>query len=157
MDYYGRLKRLWDELGNFEQLPTCKCGKCTCNLGSILEKKREEEKVHLFLMGLDENLYGTVRSNILAQDPLPNMNKVYSILIQEERVKTITRGKEERGDIMALVTRTRPDGRNKSSVVCSHCNRTGHASDTCFALHGYPEWWGDRPRSDGKGAGHGRG
>ena len=157
MDYYGRLKRLWDELGNFEQLPMCKCGKCTCNLGSILEKKREEEKVHLFLMGLDENMYGTVRSNILAQDLLPNMSKVYSILIQEERVKTITRGKEERGEIMALVTRTRSDGRDKSSVVCSHCKRTGHESDTCFALHGYPEWWGDRPRSDGKGAGRGRG
>ena len=84
MEYYGRLKQLWDELGNFEQLPTCKCGKCTCNLGSSLEKKREEEKVHSFLMGLDENVFGTTRSNILAQDPLPNMNKVYSILIQEE-------------------------------------------------------------------------
>ena len=84
MEYYGRLKQLWDELGNFEQLPTCKCGKCTCNLGSSLEKKREEEKVHSFLMGLDENVFGTARSNILAQDPLPNMNKVYSILIQEE-------------------------------------------------------------------------
>ena len=84
----------------------CKCKKCTCNLGSILEKKREEKKVHLFLMGLDEHMYEMVRSNILAQDPLPNMNKVYSIHIQEEQVKTITRHKEERGEIMALVTRT---------------------------------------------------
>ena len=58
---------------------------------------------------------------------------------------------------MALVTRTRPDGRHKSSVVCSHCTRMGHEADTCFALHGYPEWWGDRPRSNGKGAGRGRG
>ena len=82
----------------------CKCGKCTYNLGLILEKKQEEEKVHMFLVGLDENMYGTVRSNILAQDPLPNMNKVYSTLIQEERVKTIARGKEEREEIMALVT-----------------------------------------------------
>ena len=82
----------------------CKCGKCTYNLGSILEKKREEEKGHIFLVGLDENIYETVRSNILAQDPLPNMNKVYSILIQEERVKTIARGKEEPGESMALVT-----------------------------------------------------
>ena len=56
---------------------------------------------------------------------------------------------------MALVTRTRLDGREKSSVVCSHCKRTGHEDDTCFALHGYLEWWGDRPRSDGKGVGRG--
>uniref|UniRef100_A0A6N2M1J8 Glycoside hydrolase family 19 catalytic domain-containing protein n=1 Tax=Salix viminalis TaxID=40686 RepID=A0A6N2M1J8_SALVM len=100
-----------DELDNFKQTPVCKCGNCTCNLGSILEKKREEEKVHLFLMGLDEQTYGTVRSNILAQDPLTGLNKVYSILTQEER-------------------------------------KVGHEAETCFELQGYPEWWGDRPRSD---------
>ncbi|KAK3017878.1 hypothetical protein RJ639_004174 [Escallonia herrerae] len=95
VNYYGKLKMIWDELANFEQMPTCKCGKCTCDLGSVLEKKREEEKVHQFLMGLDETIYGTVRSNLLAQDPLPNLNRVYSTLIQEERVKTIAREKEE--------------------------------------------------------------
>ena len=73
-----------------------------CELGAVLEKKREEDKVHSFLMRLDETMYGTVRSNILAQDPLPSLNKVYSILIQEERVKIIAQRKEERGDVMAL-------------------------------------------------------
>ena len=65
VDYYGRLKHIWDELGNFDQITTCKCGKCTCNLEAILAKKQEDEKVHTFLMGLDENTYGTTRSNIL--------------------------------------------------------------------------------------------
>jgi len=54
VDYYGKLKQIWDELDNFDQLPTCKCGKCECKLGAALEKKREEEKVHSFLVGLDE-------------------------------------------------------------------------------------------------------
>ncbi|KAK3019894.1 hypothetical protein RJ639_002943 [Escallonia herrerae] len=90
---------IWDELADFEQMLTCKCRKCTCDLGSVLEKKREEEKVQQFLMGLDETIYGTVRSNLLAQDPLPNLNRVYSTLIQEERVKTIARGKEERATL----------------------------------------------------------
>jgi len=151
-DYYGKLKQLWDELDNYEQPPTCKCGKCECELGATLEKKREEDKVHSFLMRLDEPMYGTVRSNILAQDPLPSLNKVYSILIQEERVKIITQRKEERGDVMALAIRAGRDGSNKS-LVCTHCKRTGHAAESCFALVGYPEWWGDRPRSDGKGGG----
>ncbi|KAK3030496.1 hypothetical protein RJ639_038802 [Escallonia herrerae] len=96
VNYYGKVKMIWDELTNFEHMPTCKCGKCTCDLGSVLEKKREEEKVHQLLMGLDETIYGTVRSNLLAQDPLSNLNRVYSTLIQEERVKTIAREKEER-------------------------------------------------------------
>jgi len=40
--------------------------------------------VHTFLMGLDDTVYDTVRSNILAHNQLLNLNKVYSILIQEE-------------------------------------------------------------------------
>ena len=149
-DYYGRLKQLWDELGNFEPMVICKCGNCTCNLKSTLEKHRENDRVHLFLMGLDDNLYGTVRSNILAQDPLPNLNKVYSILIQEERVRTFTRGKEDRGEIMALATRSRFDDKDKSNLTCSHCKKKGHDLSNCFELNGYPEWWGDRPRNDGR-------
>jgi hypothetical protein len=55
--YYGKLKKLWEELSNYDQVPTCKCGLCTCRLSSVLEKKREEEKVHQFLMGLDDTLW----------------------------------------------------------------------------------------------------
>lgn len=158
MDYYRKLKQIWDELDNFKQTPVCKCGNCTCNLGSILEKKREEEKVHLFLMGLDEQTYGTVRSNILAQDPLTGLNKVYSILTQEERVKMITRGRDEQREIMALATRTRPDRRDRANMLYSHYKKVGHEAETCFELQGYPEWWGDQPRSDERnGFGRGRG
>jgi len=57
------------------------------------------------LMGLGETVFGTVRSNILAQDPLPNLNKVYWILIQEERVRDMTRGKEET-EVIAFAVRS---------------------------------------------------
>ena len=57
---------------------------------------------------------------------------------------------------MALAVRARRDRKDKT-MVCSHCKRTGHESENCFGLIGYPEWWGDRPRSDGKGGGCGRG
>ncbi|KAF7840374.1 retrovirus-related Pol polyprotein from transposon TNT 1-94 [Senna tora] len=157
MDYYGKLKRIWDELDDFEQLPTCKCGKCTCELNTTFEKRREDDKVHLFLMGLDASVFGTLRSTILALEPLPDLDKVYSLLIQEEQVRNITRGKEEGSDvagIMALATRVRVNGRDQKPV-CSHCKKTGHDSGNCFALIGYPDWWGDRPRSDGKSGGRG--
>ncbi|KAK3012177.1 hypothetical protein RJ639_010476 [Escallonia herrerae] len=162
VNYYGKLKMIWDELANFEQIPTCKCGKCTCDLESVLEKKREEEKVHQFLMCLDETIYGTVRSNLIAQDPLPNLNRVYSTLIQDERVKTIASGKEERGKAMAFAAqsmaayRSRGEWKDKN-MVCSNCKRSGHESENCFLLIGYPEWWGDCPRGDGKPGGRGRG
>ncbi|KAK3008446.1 hypothetical protein RJ639_014444 [Escallonia herrerae] len=143
-------------------MSTCKYGKCTCDLRSVLEKKREEEKVHQFLMGFDETIYGTVRSNLLTQDPLPNLNRVYSTLIQEERVKTIAHEKEERGEAMAFAVqntaayRTRGEWKDKN-VVCSNCKRSGHESENYFLLVGYPEWWGDHPRGDRKAGGHGRG
>jgi len=88
--YYGKLKKLWVDLANHEKTPTCTCGRYTCDLKAKLEKRREEEKIHQFLMGLDEATYGIVRSNILSQDPLPSLNKIYSILVQEEHVKNVT-------------------------------------------------------------------
>ncbi|GKD05971.1 retrovirus-related pol polyprotein from transposon TNT 1-94 [Tanacetum coccineum] len=93
-------------------------GLCVCKLGAVFEKKQEEEKVHTFLMSLDESVYGTARSNILAQDPLPNLNKVYSILIQEERVNTMVRGKDERPELMALAMQNRTEAKNRS-VICT--------------------------------------
>lgn len=66
-NYYEKLTKFWEELANFEQILTCKFGKCMCDLGVVLEKKREEDKVNLFLIRLDETLYGTVRPNLIAQ------------------------------------------------------------------------------------------
>ncbi|KAF7812227.1 retrovirus-related Pol polyprotein from transposon TNT 1-94 [Senna tora] len=70
------------------------------------------------------------------------------------RVKIIARGKEEGGEVMALATRTR-DGRDQK-VVCTHCKKAGHESSNCFALIGYPEWWGDRSPGDSKSGGTSR-
>jgi hypothetical protein len=36
--------------------------------------------------GLDGDMYGTVCSNLLATDPMPSLNKMYSILVQVERM-----------------------------------------------------------------------
>ncbi|PNX93517.1 retrovirus-related Pol polyprotein from transposon TNT 1-94 [Trifolium pratense] len=153
--YYGKLKKLWEELVNYDQILTCKCGLCTCNLGNQITKKREEEKIHQFLMGLDDTLYGTVRSNLLAQDPLPTLNKVYATLVQEERLRMVTRVTEERGEAMAFAVHSKFKNKEKEES-CSHCNQVGHNSEGCFQLIGYPEWWGDRRRRPMKGSGRGK-
>lgn len=98
--YYGKLKALWDELENYQQIPLCTCGGCKCDIASQFEKRREEERVHQFLMGLDNSMYGIVRSNMLATNPLPSLNRVDSTLIQEERMKAITQAKEEHREIV---------------------------------------------------------
>jgi len=57
---------------------------------------------------------------------------------------------------MAFAVRSRMDGKDKSGV-CSHCKRSGHDTESCFTLIGYPDWWGDRPRNDDKVGGRGMG
>lgn len=76
------------------------------DFGAILEKKREDEKVHPFLMGLDETIYGTVRSNLLAQDLLPTLNRVYSKLVQDKRVKMMARGIDKHRKAMTFIEQT---------------------------------------------------
>ena len=100
--YYGRLKSLWDELNNYDSIPVCTCTGCKCNITTQLEKKQEEERVHQFLMGLDEDGYEKARSNILSIEPLLNLNRVYAMIVQQERVRTMTRTKEERGSPMSF-------------------------------------------------------
>ena len=82
--YFGKLKVLWDELANSDKIPSCTCGGCKCGIDAQLEKRREEEKVHQLLMGLDDASYGTVRSNILASDPLSSLNRVYAMLVRRK-------------------------------------------------------------------------
>ena len=100
--YYEKMKALWDELANYEQIPSYICGGCKCNIEAQLEKRREEEKVHQFFMGLADAIFGIVCSNLLASKPLPPLNSMYLTLIQEERMKSITRTKEDRGETMGL-------------------------------------------------------
>ncbi|KAL1203500.1 hypothetical protein V5N11_009861 [Cardamine amara subsp. amara] len=66
--YFGRLTKLWDDLSNYDTTVTCKCGMCTCNLGTKLEKKRDEDKIHQLLLGLDENVFTGVRASIIDKE-----------------------------------------------------------------------------------------
>ncbi|CAH9124002.1 unnamed protein product, partial [Cuscuta epithymum] len=69
----------------------------------------ESEKIHDFLMGLDRETYGTLRSNILGtDDDLPSLTKVYQLVIQEERHQNLTRGKEEKTEAVAFAARVGP-------------------------------------------------
>jgi len=77
---FTKLKELWDELGAHQQMPICSCLK-----KFSLSKFQEREKVHQFLLGLDSNQFGTFRTNIFAVEPLPNLNKIYSMVLREER------------------------------------------------------------------------
>ncbi|KAL5702971.1 hypothetical protein ACHQM5_028122 [Ranunculus cassubicifolius] len=159
MNYYGRLKKLWDDINDFYALPTCSCLGCRCDLSTILRRKREDNQVRELLMGL-ESYYANVRSSLLGIEPLPSLNTVYSRLVQEEEVRQLTVGRTEAAPLSFAVRGSTSQGRgaggavrNKSSLLCTHCNRTGHLEDRCYTKHGFPENWGQRQGTVGRGRG----
>lgn len=144
--YYGKLTRIWDSLASFRPLRTCKCGLCTCDLGTTQEADREEDKVHQFLFGLDDQ-FRAVRSSLVARVPIQPLEEVYNIVRQEEDLRA---SGEERPEVTSFDVQTRPRYRideKEKGILCKHCNRSGHSSDSCYAVIGFPEWWGDRPKS----------
>ncbi|XP_057548190.1 uncharacterized protein LOC130826613 [Amaranthus tricolor] len=93
--YFGKLKVLWDELAQLQPLISCKCGKCTCDVSKQHVKHREDDMLQQFLLGLYSEYYTQIRSNILAQDPLPSLNKAYQQVSQEELVRGFARVQDE--------------------------------------------------------------
>lgn len=160
--YFGKLTRIWDSMSTYRPLRLCKYGKYECDLGTIKEKDREEDKVHQFLFGLDESLFRTGRSSLVSSISIQPMEEVYNIVHQEEDlVRNGTKSVEDQQDVAAFGVQTRSLFRKEDRdkfVLCKHCNRALYSSDSCYAIIGYPEWWGDRPRSRStQGCGRGGG
>ncbi|XP_074266641.1 uncharacterized protein LOC141589919 [Silene latifolia] len=76
VEYYTKLKAVWDELASYSRVPTC-----TCGAGKEILKEKEEEKVHQFLMGLDDDVYGGLGTNLLMEEPIPTLSRVYGIML----------------------------------------------------------------------------
>lgn len=78
--YYRHLKKIWDELLTYVKAQGCTSDKCTCNWAADLSQEKEESCVHQFFHGLDDDLYGTLHFNLIAQDPLPPLNRTYRLM-----------------------------------------------------------------------------
>lgn len=80
------------ELGNYATQPSCTCWGCTCGAAKELSTERKYEKLHNFLMALNDSL-GTIRSQILNMEPLPSLNKAYALVVKEQKQKNIAIGR----------------------------------------------------------------
>ncbi|KAG7552831.1 Zinc finger CCHC-type [Arabidopsis thaliana x Arabidopsis arenosa] len=135
--YYGKLSQLWRSLSDYQQAKTME----------EVRKEREEDKLHQFLMGLDESVYGAVKSALLSRVPLPTLEEAYNTLTQDEESKSLSRMNDTRNDgvsfIVQTTSRIRNNSENREAIdnrVCSHCGRVGHLAEYCFKLIGYPPW-----------------
>ncbi|GKF59879.1 hypothetical protein Tco_0176665 [Tanacetum coccineum] len=62
---------------------------CTCVVFDKFLERDSHLKLIQFLMKLN-NVYESVKSQILAMDPLPNVNKAYYIVQQIEKQRQVT-------------------------------------------------------------------
>ena len=81
-NYYNHFKTLWDQLDSIDPPP-----ECTCHTATAWQKKVSNARVYQLLMGINES-YHILCTQILAMDPLPNIGKIYGLLIAEEHTKT---------------------------------------------------------------------
>ncbi|XP_019430194.1 PREDICTED: uncharacterized protein LOC109337635, partial [Lupinus angustifolius] len=83
-NYFTDLKTVWEDLEALRSIPSCTCViKCKCRMVKIIKEQRESEYVICFLKGLNDE-FSTTRSQILLLEPLPSINKAFSLLQQQE-------------------------------------------------------------------------
>uniref|UniRef100_A0A2N9EDY1 Reverse transcriptase Ty1/copia-type domain-containing protein n=1 Tax=Fagus sylvatica TaxID=28930 RepID=A0A2N9EDY1_FAGSY len=119
----------------------------------ILIENKQHENVMQFLMGLNDS-FANVRAQILMMEPLRAMNKVFSLVVQEERQRGIgVPSMTANGDSIALYTRSEMPRHNyggrgqfgkNDRPMCSHCGVAGHIVDKCYKLHGFPPGYKSR-------------
>ncbi|XP_057249409.1 uncharacterized protein LOC130590847 [Beta vulgaris subsp. vulgaris] len=153
--YFGKMKRLWDELQNLRNFPYCSCGamiKCSCNFMKKIAKFQAEEKLVEFLLGLNDG-YDNVITNILSMDPLPSINRAFALAQQIEKQKQISGINYSTQEVSALAVQRSSGGKRdwkkekleKLNLYCDYCKGKGHIKDQCFKLIGFPDWYHKKP------------
>lgn len=154
--YYTALVTLWEEHKNYVELPVCTCGRCECNAAVLWENLQQRSRVTKFFMGLNE-AYEPTRRHILMLKPIPMIEDVFNLVIQDERQKSIKPSStpvavfQSSGPAESLSLDTPPPEnpvlaashhnggyRPKSRPLCTYCGQLGHVVAKCFRLHGYP-------------------
>ena len=135
----------------------------------------QEDRVYTFLDGLDDKL-DNIRSDVLQLKPFPTLEQAYAHVRREavrQAVMTANNGEEAVGAVLAsrslkqgpsttansLSLNGKFNSVSKSKdpsndIKCSHCGNSKHTRDTCFKLHGYPDWWHElqaKRQRDGNG------
>ncbi|XP_056694809.1 uncharacterized protein [Spinacia oleracea] len=173
VSYYGKLKKLWDEMQNLRAFPTCSCGallQCSCNFMKKVAEFEEEDKMMKFLLGLNGGFENTV-TNVLSMDPLPSINRVFSITQQIEKQKEVCHAAVESNAMNSSAmaaqayrsvgsTQGKKDWKDlkkdKMNRQCTHCKGKGHTVDQCFKIIGYPDWYNTIKASKGNSSQGGR-
>ncbi|KAL1214959.1 hypothetical protein V5N11_011475 [Cardamine amara subsp. amara] len=88
--------------------------------------------------------------------PLPSLNVVFAMVLQEERHQRVTSITKTRSDVVGFFVQTPHNnsvsyGRGRMVTTCNYCGRTGDIMRDCYQLHGFPETRNDTSFGLGRG------
>ncbi|XP_058766013.1 uncharacterized protein LOC131639539 [Vicia villosa] len=169
-NYFTQLKVLWDELDNYRPIVACSCAiPCSCGAIASIQTYRAQDCVIRFL----NEKFTHSKSHIMMMIPLPDIDKAFSLVIQQERemqssiAATIpTENNNEETTAFQVQTNSGsyndnpPYSKNNTqglagarghSRVCTHCGRTNHGVETCFLRHGFPPSFKGKNKSQSAG------
>ena len=141
-EFYSKLLSLWTELNNLAKVLACTCNECHCGVASKILAMYKEEKAHQFLMGLNDDLYSTIRNQILALDLLPPLDRIFNMTQQEESHKKVMIARDN-GAESGVVFARKEQGHVYERGACKICGRLGHEEAVCYKVIGYPLGWED--------------
>lgn len=107
--YFGRLKVMWDDLEIYEPKIRCCCNNRTCPILIKHNKRRDHERIHHFLMGIDASRFIITSTNLLrrlTREQDLTLDQIYSKLITEERHITVSCSKKERVDDVSFAVQS---------------------------------------------------
>ncbi|MCI30261.1 retrovirus-related pol polyprotein from transposon TNT 1-94, partial [Trifolium medium] len=136
-EFFSALKILWEELELYLPIPVCTCPvKCSCESMRSARNNHNLMYVIRFLTGLNSQ-FDIVKSQILLMDPLPPLNKIFSMVIQHERQTGFIASDDSKALINAMDSKRsgfKPprSGFASSSTkrTCTFCGRDNHVVDT---------------------------
>lgn len=141
LEYFTELKALWEELHSHRPLPNCTCPiQCRCAPMRANKEYKVEDQIIQFLTGLNDQ-FSVVKNQVLLLDLLPSLNKVFSLVIQEESKNVYAHSLPslEEGSILVNVSYARrPQGRGRGSFnkpsprFFTICNRYNHIIEYCY-------------------------
>lgn len=143
-EYYTCLKQLWEKLKNHESLYKCCCGRLDCSSLKRIANREEQDRILKFLNGLSDTFTAT-RGQILMMDPKPNISKVFNLVTQEERQRSMKSTSvvafpvsQSSPDEQVVVAYTIGYNKQKTRLIFSHCGIAGHTVHRCsnfMAIH----------------------
>lgn len=123
IDYYGRMAFMWEELQTYKPPPAC-----TCSAAAAYEKEFEDERVHQFIMGLDDSKFGNVVTAIIEADELPDLGKAYAKVIREEARINSSKARETTQEAIGFVAKRDLQPSENREAVGSNTRCEGNRS-----------------------------